>query len=305
MEISIIKKINREKMMSKKLSVSLWIIAFIFTLMIVFYQKITGPTYPVKGNNVLNGVKIKYKFLRSHTSFEKLPVKVYVPSKKIDGFLKFRKYKSNDKWTELKMDREGDYLIAYTPGLQSAGKIEYSVKISSGENSLILNNGITIIARFKNSVPPGFLITHIILMILSFFFGIRTGLEALSKYGSYYKLVNITLFIVFLGGMIFGPIVQKYAFGDLWTGIPFGYDLTDNKTLFAFIFWLLAYLLKKKSRWYVVSASALMILIYLIPHSVLGSEIDYKTGKMKNKFSSVQKIIYKYPTSVTAPALLK
>ena len=34
-----------------------------------------------------------------------------------------------------------------------------------------------------------------------------------------------------LGGMILGPIVQKYAFGAYWTGIPFGHDLTDAKNL--------------------------------------------------------------------------
>jgi len=37
-----------------------------------------------------------------------------------------------------------------------------------------------------------------------------------------------------------GPLVQLNAFGDLWTGWPFGGDWTDNKTLFAFIFWVIA-----------------------------------------------------------------
>ncbi len=46
--------------------------------------------------------------------------------------------------------------------------------------------------------------------------------------------------------MILGPIVQKYAFGELWTGIPFGWDLTDNKTLIAFLFWILAVIMNRK-----------------------------------------------------------
>lgn len=291
--------------MSKKQSVLFWIIAFLFTIAIIFYQRITGPTYPIKGVDNLEGIKIEYKFLRSYTSFQQLPVTVHAPSEKIEGHLKYRRYNSHDDWTEVKMEREGDDLISFTPGLTSAGKIEYTVKLSSGTDSLVLNKGRTIVARFKDHVPSGFLITHILLMIFSFFFAIRTGLEALSKQGKYFKLVNITLIVVFLGGMIFGPIVQKYAFGDLWTGIPFGYDLTDNKTLFAFIFWILAYLLKKKSRWYVVGASVLMIAVYLIPHSALGSEVDYKTGKMKNKFSSIQKAESINNNGVIARVLLK
>ncbi|MCK7537691.1 MAG: hypothetical protein MZV63_45435 [Marinilabiliales bacterium] len=47
-------------------------------------------------------------------------------------------------------------------------------------------------------------------------------------------------------GMILGPVVQKYAFGDLWTGIPFGWDLTDNKTLIAVFAWILAVVMNRK-----------------------------------------------------------
>jgi hypothetical protein len=112
----------------------------------------------------------------------------------------------------------------------------------------------------------------------------------LRKDGNYAWLVKWTLGFVTIGGMILGPIVQKYAFGDLWTGIPFGTDLTDNKTLIAFVFWLLAFFLMKKSKWWVMLAVAMMIVVYLIPHSVLGSELDYESGKMKNKYSYVQEL---------------
>ncbi len=43
-----------------------------------------------------------------------------------------------------------------------------------------------------------------------------------------------------VGGLILGPVVQKHAFGAFWTGIPFGYDLTDNKTLLMWMVWLVA-----------------------------------------------------------------
>ena len=81
--------------------------------------------------------------------------------------------------------------------------------------------------------------------------------------------------------------VQKFAFDAYWTGIPFGTDLTDNKTLIAFIGWLVALYavikLKKPKVWIVV-AFIVMILTYLVPHSVLGSELDYnKLDKQKQE----------------------
>ena len=90
--------------------------------------------------------------------------------------------------------------------------------------------------------------------------------------------------------MIFGPIMQKYAFGEFWTGVPFGIDLTDNKTLIAVIGWIIALIAIKKSsnpKGWIIFASVLMFIIYLIPHSVLGSELDYnEIDKQKNKIEN-------------------
>ncbi|MBK7710372.1 MAG: hypothetical protein IPJ37_05055 [Bacteroidales bacterium] len=82
--------------------------------------------------------------------------------------------------------------------------------------------------------------------------------------------------------MILGPLVQYYAFGDLWTGIPFGWDLTDNKTLIALIFWILAVIMnrKKERPFYTALAAVVLLLVYSIPHSLFGSQLDYSTGQV-------------------------
>jgi hypothetical protein len=121
-------------------------------------------------------------------------------------------------------------------------------------------------------------------MFLAILFGARTGMEAMKKDSDCGWMVTATLIIVVLGGLVFGPIIQRYAFGKLWTGIPFGFDLTDNKTLLSIIFWIAAFFLKKKSKYWVVAAAVLMIIVYLIPHSMLGSELDPKTGLIKTGF---------------------
>lgn len=86
-----------------------------------------------------------------------------------------------------------------------------------------------------------------------------------------------------VGGLILGPMVQKYAFDAYWTGWPFGEDLTDNKTLVAFIVWVVAWLLnrKKGSRKYMyIIAALVMLLVYSIPHSTAGSEYDHTKGEV-------------------------
>ena len=68
--------------------------------------------------------------------------------------------------------------------------------------------------------------------------GDAAGLEAIVKGPAAYRLTVWTTLMVFAGGLILGPIVQKYAFGAYWTGWPLGNDLTDTKTMGAMLFWL-------------------------------------------------------------------
>jgi hypothetical protein len=267
------------------ISIGLWVLAFLLTALIAVYQRMTGPTYPVRSTEIVNGSEISYKLLRSHIEFQSLPIEIKTADPNAAAYLNYKRYKTDDPWTEQAMQRDGDRLFSEIPGQPTAGKVEYSIRVETDGESTLLNEGISIVARFKGEVPLSFLIIHVILMFFSIMFALRTGMEALRKDGNFSWLVNWTLGITFVGGMILGPIVQEYAFGDYWTGFPFGTDLTDNKVLIAVIFWIAAFFLKKKSKWWVALATAVMIIIYLIPHSVLGAELDYQTGKMKNKYS--------------------
>jgi len=92
----------------------------------------------------------------------------------------------------------------------------------------------------------------------------------------------LTLATLIAGGMILGPLVQKYAFGAFWTGVPFGWDLTDNKTLIALIFWIFAVIMNKKRNTglYTVIAAAVTLIVFSIPHSLFGSELDFSSGEV-------------------------
>jgi hypothetical protein len=105
----------------------------------------------------------------------------------------------------------------------------------------------------------------------------RAGLEIFMKEPNYKKLAFWTLGLLAVGGMALGMFVQKFAFGEYWTGVPFGFDLTDNKTLLAFIGWIIAIIAifkSKKPAYWIIGAAIFMLIIFLIPHSMFGSELD-------------------------------
>ncbi|GAB4422445.1 MAG: hypothetical protein Kow002_11750 [Anaerolineales bacterium] len=71
------------------------------------------------------------------------------------------------------------------------------------------------------------------------------------------------------------------TFGVWWSGVPFGYDWTDNKVLVELIFWLIAAYMNRdnlRNRSSVYLAGFVTLLVYFIPHSIFGSEYDYRTG---------------------------
>jgi hypothetical protein len=253
-----------------------WIFAIVFTIAIASYQRITGPTYPKTATVNISNSKLNFKLIRSHGDGD-AEIKLFIPNKEIKGKIAFKRFKSYDTLTIANMSRIGDNLLFSLPHQPPAGKIEYKITLDNGLEKIDLTPE-PIVIRFTGMVPLFILIPHIILMFLAMLFSTRTGIEALIRGTKTYKYTIRTIILLFAGGLILGPIVQYYAFGSFWTGWPFGGDLTDNKTLVAFIFWVIAFFKLRKNpenRLWPVIASIVMLLVYLIPHSVLGSEIDH------------------------------
>ena len=275
-------------------SLLLWSLAAIITLLCVMYQDKTGPTYPLEGEITLCGETVSYKFQRSETIGKSLKVVLVDPVPgEVSGYVRYRRLKSDDRWADARMKR-GKFEItrrgrseevrgigAELPSLRvRAGKYEYYVYLSCGDQSLSVTGEEPVIARYKGKVPSWALFIHIIVMFGSMTVAVRTLLEALVD-GSYLKLVWATVISLILGGFIFGPLVQWYAFGVWWDGFPIGYDLTDNKILIELVFWLLACYMNRggrRNRGSVYLAAVLTLIVYFIPHSLLGSEYNYRSG---------------------------
>jgi hypothetical protein len=268
-------------MNSKVKSTLLWIFAFLFTAFIAVYQRMTGPTYPMTGKITIENKLIKYKLIRTYGGSDDGPVSVLVPDTSITGEYQYMRVRSNDTWTAAPMKRVGNELMASIPHEPIAGKVMYHVTLIKGGQKYLLNEKPAII-RYKGAIPLGILICHIILIFSAMLFSTRTGLEVLFKGKYTWSYSWVTLITLVLGGLVLGPIVQKYSFNVYWSGWPFGKDLTDNKSLVAFIFWVIAIAIQFRNRekkvWSLV-ASIILLIVFLIPHSMLGSEYDFTKEK--------------------------
>jgi len=259
-----------------------WIFSFCFTLFIAYYQRTTGPTYPVRGKVNITGKEIKFRLLRSNDSDKPAGIIIKGNVEGLTGYIEFKKYNTPEEWQTVNLSLRDGTLYGELPQQPPAGKLIYSVILQSEDQSYTLNEK-PVVVRFKGPVPAYILFPHILLMFLAMLFSTRTGIEAFLKRDKTKNYTFITLILLLFGGMILGPTVQKYAFGAFWTGWPFGHDLTDNKTLVAFLAWIIAYLRLRKNNTYrtwAVAASIILLFIYLIPHSMFGSELDYSTGEI-------------------------
>ncbi len=272
-----------------------WILAIVITIGGAYYQRVTGPTYPLTGKIFINQKEIKYKLERSHSTSSDYLIEINTGNRTIAGDLEWKRYRTSDDWSDIKMTYKNGNLSAELPKQPSAGKLQYKITLFSGEKSFSIPKNEPVTIRFKDDVPLFILIPHIIAMFGAMLLSTRTGLEIFNNEPKLKKYTAWTLAFLIAGGMILGPLVQYYAFGALWTGFPFGMDLTDNKTLIALIGWLIAaialYRFKQPKGW-ILAASVLLFIVYLIPHSMFGSELNY--NKLDKKLKKNESVILNF-----------
>lgn len=283
MEEIIVNDIIKKKGLPWK-TIFFWVLAFIITAGSAYYQRLTGPTYPASGIASFQGKDIKYKFDRSCDTSKFVTVKLENIDPTVKGIIEYKRYNTNDDKTLVEMKNENGVLSGEFPAEKDktlripAQKFEYRVLlVKDNQKSEIPQQPVVL--RYKGDVPTLILLIHVIFIFAAMLVSTRAGLEFFNKEPNFKKFAFWALGIMTIGGMILGPIVQKYAFGELWTGIPFGIDLTDNKTLIAWIAWIVAaaasFRSKNPGRW-VLGAAIVTLIIFSIPHSVLSGNTPVK-----------------------------
>ena len=266
----------------------IWVLAVFMAVAAMIYQRSTGPTYEFKGRLEYKGESYKYKLLRSHETTEGAKIELpYFDGADYKATLHYKRYQTDDSITKLDFQLDANNrFVAQLPVQPAAGKMEYYITgVIDGKKFSIPEVGEKdIVLRYKDHVPDYILIPHVVMMIIVIIFGMRAGLAAIFNDGTMRKWTTVAFVAMTVGGMILGPLVQKNAFGEYWTGFPFGGDFTDNKTLIMWVAWALALAIigfkpKKKekiSKAAVIFAAVVMTVVYLIPHSMGGSTLDYE-----------------------------
>ncbi|MEA2106178.1 MAG: hypothetical protein U9P82_05595 [Bacteroidota bacterium] len=259
-----------------------WILAILITLASAYFQRKTGPTKPKESTIAFEKSVLEFQLPRTHVSTKDCRIIIPVEDSLVKGQVIFKRYPTNDDWSSMDLMYKNQTLNGYLPKQPPAGKLKYYIRFWDGQSPDNRKKTEEVIIRFKGEVPSWALIPHVLFMFLAMLISNLSGLFALGKIKQQVFYGRLTLMLLIAGGLIFGPIVQYFAFGQAWTGIPLGWDLTDNKTLIGIIFWIAAVVAnrKKANYTYTLIASIVLLLIYIIPHSLFGSELDYEKGEV-------------------------
>jgi len=267
-------------------AVALWLTALGLMVAAAAWQRLTGPTHPRSVHVELAGRDLRFRLSRSAVSGQPLLVSVPAPDG-VKGLVRYRRFPTSEPFRDVPMRREAGALVALLPTQPPAGKLEYALTlVAAGRETRLPEDG-PLVMRFRGDVPTGILVTHVVVMFLSMLIGVRAALAAALGRPEARRYAWVTLVGIGVGGLLLGPVVQSYAFGAFWTGWPFGEDLTDNKTLAMWLAWAVAvWVLSRRgatdraARVVVAVAAVVMIAVYVVPHSLRGSQLDY--GKLES-----------------------
>lgn len=268
------------------LGVVLWIFALVITLGTAAHQRRTGPTYELAGETAIAGRTLSYHLSRSGLSTGEVEVHIPSPTTDAGAELVWRIHPDGE-WTAETMQAGDGRLVGHLPPRPPLGKIEYYVLLHAGgqEARLPPADAGPLVMRFKDPVPAWVLGPHILLMFLGVMLAIRAGLGALFRPAGLRRLSEAALWTLGVGGLVIGPAVSGYAFHLPWTGVPFGWDITDNKTLVMWLAWLITWIVLRRrerrraeveggegeagaGRLTVLIAAVATVVVYLIPHSL-------------------------------------
>ncbi len=135
--------------------------------------------------------------------------------------------------------------------------------------------------RSEGQVSRLALFFHVLLMLFAivlFFHVMYDAIYILNGGHREQRIVMVTLYAqicFFITGFPLGWLIEKQVLGNYWEGIPFGWDITDSKTLFIFLYWmipLILYWLKKIgergfAKW-AVGGVIFTVVMFLLPHSL-------------------------------------
>ena len=136
-----------------------WLLAILITLVLSVYQRMTGPTHPKKVTVELNGESYKVKLPRSGVQHDEIVKLKGVPSN-TTAQMHYRRYPTSHEFTTVDFCSKDDELQAALPVQPVGGKLQYYLTVGGMDYAA----DEPIVIRFRNDVPAGILVPHILLM---------------------------------------------------------------------------------------------------------------------------------------------
>ncbi len=202
-------------------------------------------------------------------------------------------YYRNERFQRLRMKPLEDtkYYGAEAPSGPLGSRVYYYIEaVGSNGERVVLPQSATgdfrseydyFKIRFEGKASFILLLLHIVLMIAALFYLIHalyysmnfliTGENAVKMEFS----VNAGIVAFFITGFPIGWVIEKQVLGNYWEGIPFGWDITDSKTLIILLLWLTFIIIKRTGKISdkgfarsVIINTIVTIILFLIPHSL-------------------------------------
>jgi hypothetical protein len=213
----------------------------------------------------------------------------------------YKKTKSEEfKKSVMQRVKDGSTYVDYLPGLKKGERWFYYIESEDTSGDILTipervkegERQINFYVTFEGTANRFLFISHIVLAITAVIFWIHSVFYAVNYLTSGERHnIRLAFYSVFYGTISFfifafpvGGYIAHQVFGQAWSGIPFGWDITDNKSLITFLYYaVLIYLMKGEfSRlelgkgnaisdnnfsYLVILGIILTIVVYNIPHS--------------------------------------
>ncbi len=163
-----------------------------------------------------------------------------------------------ENYNEIRMELtdEPNEFEARIPGQKPGTAVSYYISVTDKDSHLTQLPKYAPYNSFNFRVIPArghasasILWAHVIFIMGAIIFVVGAayyGVKFLSKgYGinKVIQMSGIATGMIFVGGFPLGFLLAYQVYGTPWTGIPFGWDITDNKTLVIFLYWGISLLL--------------------------------------------------------------
>jgi len=205
--------------------------------------------------------------------------------------------KKSTPYIEIPMTLEdsasGRYAVSVTAG-DRGGRIYYYFELidSAGKTLAVFKqpDDRPFMLKYIGEVPVVIIVFHIAFLFATVFCVSMAAVNALGVIGTGKNVHGMMVYMfwatvfTFMGMIPFGWPMNYYAYDVVWEAVPFGTDATDNKTQLIFVYLLFVTLAGvnsltrgKRGRdlysprtrgWLGLTSFVLMLLIYIIPHSI-------------------------------------